>query len=198
MNPRPPWSQNVVTPPAIEPVTLAEFCVHERITEPGPEGDLIEGYIAAARETVEEYLQRVLITTTKKIVLDDWPEGEILDLHDDPIQSVSSIVYKLEDGTTETLDATEYDVDTGLGRVLLATDASWPTDSLREGACITVTYVAGYGATAASVPRRYRLAIHLLAAHWFTNREPVITGTIAAELPLGIMRLLGPSRRRTV
>ena len=38
-------------------------------------------------------------------------------------------------------------------------------------------------------------AVYLLVAHWYANREAVVTGTIATELPLGFERLLWYRKR---
>lgn len=38
-------------------------------------------------------------------------------------------------------------------------------------------------------------AIYLLVAHWYANREAVVTGTIATNVPLGFERLLWYRKR---
>lgn len=38
-------------------------------------------------------------------------------------------------------------------------------------------------------------AVYLLVAHWYANREAVVTGTIATTVPLGFERLLWYRKR---
>jgi uncharacterized phiE125 gp8 family phage protein len=57
-----------------------------------------------------------------------------------------------------------------------------------------VTYVAGYGATSDTVPDAIRHAILLLVGFWFENREGVVVGTIAKELPFAVKSLLDAYR----
>lgn len=44
------------------------------------------------------------------------------------------------------------------------------------------------------VPADLRLAVQMLAAHWFENREATIVGVSAAPLPLGFDDLIRPHR----
>jgi uncharacterized phage protein (predicted DNA packaging) len=44
--------------------------------------------------------------------------------------------------------------------------------------------------TAAKVPVRMTQAALMLVAHWFANREAVVTGTITAQVPLAVESLL--------
>ena len=53
-----------------------------------------------------------------------------------------------------------------------------------EGVRIGIT--GGYGATAASVPRRLVQAMKLDIGSMYEHREDVIVGTIAAELPMSV------------
>lgn len=47
------------------------------------------------------------------------------------------------------------------------------------------------------VPEDLEQAVLMLAAHWYENREQTITGTIIAEVPFGVMQILGEHRRYT-
>lgn len=59
----------------------------------------------------------------------------------------------------------------------------------------TVTLTAALPAEALAAVRQ---AIRLLVGHWHENRETVVTGTIATELPLSVAALIGPIRRVTL
>ena len=62
---------------------------------------------------------------------------------------------------------------------------------------MTVTFVAGH-ANAAAAPSQLKAAIKLLVAHWYENREPVVTGTIATDIQFTIESLLGLNRVRAI
>lgn len=63
-----------VTPPAIEPVTLDEAKAHLRV-DINAEDSLITRLISDAREWVERFLRRSLITQTWALYLDAFPVG---------------------------------------------------------------------------------------------------------------------------
>lgn len=108
-----------------------------------------------------------------------------------PLQSVSSIQYRAAtDGTLTTLASSGYDVDTDSkpGRITPSYGNVWPVARWQPNA-VLVTFVAGYGA-ASAVPEAIKAAIKLLVGHWYENREAVVTGTIATQLPLTVEALL--------
>jgi uncharacterized phiE125 gp8 family phage protein len=151
--------------------------------------DLISLQITAARELVESYTGRQLVTATFKLTLDAFPC--LIRLPRPPLQAVTTVKYYDTDGVLQTVDAADYQVDATAmpGTLSPAYGVSWPA-SRWQPAAVEIVYTAGFGATAASVPAMLRQAILLTVAHWYTNREAVITGTIASELPLGVQRIL--------
>lgn len=164
----------------------------------GGHDDHVTRLIAAAVESVEQYCGRALLTQTWRLSIDSfpacWPSGpgggEIV-VPRPPLVSVTDIKYDDADGVEQTLDASKYKVTTDAqpGRIAPAYGETWPaTRSQREA--VRVTYVAGYGASAASVPEPLRHAVLLMVAHWFANREPVVTGTIASDIPMSAQWLM--------
>jgi len=178
------------TAPESEPVTTAEAKAHLRV-DVADDDTLIAGLIVAARQAFEEINGRSLFTTTWKLILDGWPDGETIRLPRPPLQSVTSIAYTDTDGNVTVWDAANYEVETMRtpGRVYLAHNASWPTASLRPASPITLTYVSGW-ATVGAIPQRYKAAILLLVGHLYENRESVVVGTIVSKLPLAYESLL--------
>lgn len=178
------------TAPTSEPVTTAEAKAHLRV-DISDDDTLIAALIVAARQAFEEINGRSLFTTTWKLILDGWPDGETIRLPRPPLQSVTSITYTDTDGNTTVWDAANYEVETMRtpGRVYLAYNASWPTASLRPASPITITYVSGW-ATVEAIPQRYKAAILLLVGHLYENREAVVVGTIASKLPLAYESLV--------
>lgn len=177
--------------PAAEPVSLAEAKAHLRV-DIDDDDDYISGLISAARQYVETATRRAFISQTWRLSLDRWPAGDAIELRKPPLASVSSIVYRDSDGASTTWGTSNYIVDTDSepGRIVLADGASWPSVTLYPVNPIQVTYVAGYGAAGSSVPQYLRHAVLLLVAHWYENREAILVGTIARDLPLAVESLI--------
>lgn len=182
--------------PAVEPVSLVEAKLHLRVDS--DDDDLvIESLVKAAREHVEELTGRKLITQTWKYYRDGFPEGAELPLPFAPVSAVSSVKYTDADGTQSTWSSSEYLADTKSvpARVVLKDDYDWPdpTAGLREANAVEVAFVVGYGATPESVPEGLRLAVKMLAAHFYENREAVQQKDLS-ELPLGLKALIAQYR----
>lgn len=64
----------------------------------------------------------------------------------------------------------------------------WPALYDRIDA-LQIEWTAGYG-DADDVPAAIRQAAKMLVAHWYANREAVVTGTIAGDLPMAVRELV--------
>lgn len=187
------FSLTLVTPPTVEPLAIGDVRDALRLAE-NDEVPLLERYITAARQQVENDTQRKLVTQTWDVSIDYWPCGnEPLCLPLAPIQSVTSITVYDEDGTGTVLSTDTYAVDAASApaRIYLKTGQSWPSN-VRTYVSGVIRVVAGYGASGASVPMALRHAMEYLVAHKFENREPVIVGTNAISLPIGYVDLIEP------
>lgn len=190
----------LVTGPTLDPVSLAETKAHCRVSISDDDG-LLAGYLVAARQHVETYLRRVLITQTWDVSFDyGWPsmtwKRERIELPFSPVQSVTSVTYIDSAGATQTLPPDQYKVartDTGEWVIVPAYGASWPTVR-REMEAVTVRFVCGYGSNPSDIPEPIRQAILLLVGHWYENREAVNVGNIVSELPFAVDALLFPFR----
>lgn len=184
----------ISTGPTVEPISLDEAKVHARIEESEDDAYVLS-LIVAAREYVQKFTRRQLITATWKLLLDDFPGvGGTIELPFPPLQSVGSITYIDNNGDSQTLDSSLYrvDTDTEPGRVTPAYGEQWESARSITGA-VTVTYDAGYGATGSTVPMAIRQALKLLVSQWYENREPTISGTIT-KVPFAAESLLWPYR----
>lgn len=184
---------SIVTPPPLDPVSLAEAKAHCRV-ENVEDDALMAGYILAAREHVEVYTRRALIQQTFILTIDEqWPE--IIVLPRPPLMSVVSVSYVDTAGSTQVLASNLYQVSAGgiEGRIAPAYGQAWPSVR-RQLDTIAVRFTCGYGANPGDVPNPLRQAILLLIGHWYENRETVVLGTIATELPLTVEALLFPFR----
>lgn len=183
----------VVVPPTEEPVSLDEAKLHLRV-DGTEEDDYIAGRIAAAREACELEARRAFVTRTLDLSIACWPDY-VLGLPMPPLVSVTSISYTDVDGNVSTLSASNYVVNANVepGLIIRKPSASWPSVALLPGPSIVVRYVAGFG-TAADVPAVYKQAILLTLGHMYENRESVIVGTIATQLPDAVSKLLSMDR----
>lgn len=179
------------------PVTLQDAKAHMRIT--ANDDDIYISYlIKAARQWVEEYTGRKLITQTVTRYLDDWPDENYIDLPYGGLQSVTSIKYTDSDGDQSTWSSGDYIVETGSnearsrGRVVLAYDETYPTDVLYPSNPIEIIYVCGYGATKGHVPATIRQAIMILVSEWYENREPYHNIPFMGAIPHGVENILMP------
>jgi uncharacterized phiE125 gp8 family phage protein len=188
---------SLVTAPTSEPVTVFELRGHLRIDD--TESDSILGFtLRSARLFVENFLRRVLITQTWACTLSEWPlvrGAYCIDLPMQPVQSVTSITYLDGDGVTQTLATDQYALRNSgadnLARIEPAYGVTWPTVRAQSDA-ITVTYVAGYGASSA-VPMDIKAAI-MLQAELQYDRSPTMRETIEAArdsllMPHRVVRL---------
>jgi uncharacterized phiE125 gp8 family phage protein len=200
-------SVTIVTPPAAEPLTLQEAKDHLRI-DGDDENPLVSAYLTAAREWAEDATRRQFSPATLRFALDEFPrcrdccsshrrraqaefDGHAILIPRPPLISVSSIQYVDAAGVTQTLSVNDYQIDTYStpGRVAPAFAKSWPI-ARRQMNAVTITFVAGYASAAGGVPEKTKSLIRLLLAHQYENREPVVVGTIASELPLAVQSLV--------
>ncbi len=160
-------SVRLITPPAVEPVTITEAKLDARV-DSSTEDNLFTALIVAAREEIEKISRRALINRTLELALDAWPAVNYIDLPYPPLGSVTQITYYDAAGVQQTWAAANYIViaDQEPGRVALAPACSWPTD-LHTWPRLRVRYVAGYGASATAVPESYKLDIRgLVKLHY--------------------------------
>ncbi len=176
------------TAPSQEPVTLAEAQAHLNITS-ADDNSYITALIAAARQYAENHLQRALITQTRSLYLDAFA-SEMMPAFS-PLQSVLSITYNDENGATQTLSTSVYNVDavSTPGKVTLGYNQSWPSTRTMKNA-VRIQYKAGYGDSGSAVPEAIRQAMLLLVGHWYENREPVAVGMATNNIDFTVTALL--------
>lgn len=174
-------------PAAVLPVTLVELKAHLRIDH-ADEDTLLETYLAAAARVAEDRLRRTLITTEWRMAVERFPRDGMLRLARPPITSIDAVEFYDTEETLTTLDAEDYSADLAGARLRRPLGVLWPATAPRDDA-VAISYTAGYGDAPEDVPAHYRLAILYLAAHYYSNREPVSIGQLA-PLPLAIEALL--------
>jgi uncharacterized phiE125 gp8 family phage protein len=165
--------------PASEPLTTAEAKTHLNIAASDTSHDsYVAALIQKAREQVEHDSGMALITQTWTHVSDDFEDyGDGIQLTRRPIQSITSIVYKDNAGTATTLPTSVYALDAARQRILLKYNQLWPTVR-GDWDAVTITYVAGFGDNASSVPMLAKQCMLLLIGYDFENRDMLANETI--------------------
>jgi len=150
---------------------------------------IIDNLVQAATESCQEYTNRYFIDTILIMKADNWKE--INTLYKSTVSSVTHIKYYDNTDTEQTWASSNYIVDTNSQpcRIGLAVNKSYPVLSDRINA-IEVKYTVGYGTASTDVPEAVRTAISLTFGNWYANRQSVITGKTATELPLSSQYLL--------
>lgn len=178
----------LITPPAVEPVTLAEAKLHLRV-DAADEDLLIESLISAAREAAEHEIGRALGEQTRELVLDGFPEAFVL--RGAPILSLVSVKYLDADGNQQTLDPADtlLDMDSEPGYLMPAYGKAWPA-SFPVPNAVRVRYTCGYTAA----PRPIKQWLLLAVGTMYAQRESVVIGQIAALPDRFWQGLLDPYR----
>lgn len=140
--------------------------------------------IQTARERVEQFLRRALITQTWKLTLDGFPDGDVIHLARPNLLGVTSVKYLDWDNVEQDVAATVYTTDTEHlpGRIVKLWGQSWPS-ARAEFNAVRILFTAGYGATASAVPEAIKHAMKMLITDLYEQRESAVIGTIVAELP---------------
>lgn len=181
-----------LTPPAIEPVSLAESKDFLRIIG-DDEDELLGTLITAARLMIEAACGRLLIEQGWRIVLDAWPLGGEIRLPISPIRSLTAAQVHPASGPAEPVELSSLTLVAGSDPPLIAVAGPVPAPG-RAHAAIEVDLVAGFGATRDTVPAPLRQAVLRLACRWFEHRGDVVSRD-AARLPAEIAALVAPFRR---
>lgn len=181
--------------PTLEPVTEAELISHSQLGElPDDQLMAARAMIVAARQWVENRLSRQLVTATWIAHLDTF--HEVIEIRNKlPIKTISSIKYYDSTDVQQTLSSSLYQADliseNCPPRIESISGQSWPLTYDRMNA-VAITFTAGYGATAESVPLGIRHAILMLAGTWFEHRENEVIGTITSKVQTGVEMCLQP------
>lgn len=179
-------------------IALSDAKRHLRV-DYDDEDAMIGALISAAVDYLDGYsgiLGRALLTQTWRQDFDAFDDEMRLPVGN--LLSVSSVTYYDASNALQTLSNAVYTgLSDRLGPYLTRKpDQVWPSGYYRPDA-ISVTWTAGYGATAASIPTPIKQAILLLVGHWYANREAVnvAAGIVGLELPMAVDALIAPYRR---
>ena len=150
---------------------------------------LIDNLIKAATQSCEIYTNRYFLDTLVTQYADKWVDIE--NLYKSPVSAITHIKYYDSDDSLQTLAGTVYLLDevSQPARIGLKPNQSYPNIANRINA-VAVQYTVGYGTASTDVPEGIRQAVLMTIANWYENRQTVITGRTATELPLSSQYLL--------
>ena len=150
---------------------------------------IIDNLVAAATESCQIYTNQYFINTVVTQYSDNWKE--FYSLYKSPVSSITHVKYYDKDDSLQTLASSNYILDDTYepARIGIAVDGELPNVADRINA-VQVKYTVGYGTASTDVPEGIRTAIILTVGNWYENRQSVITGRTATELPLSSQYLL--------
>ena len=195
------FALKLISPPAIEPIALADMMNFSRIDS---DADVITmaTMITAARQEAEKITRRQLITATWELRLDKFPYSDLGytsgSLHNygrgirnelipgrghtqaiylpmPPLQSVITVKYLDTANIERTLvENTDYliDIYSEPARITPNYGYVWPPTYLVMNA-VRIQFIAGYGDDDTDVPESIRSWIKAMAGTLYENRETV-------------------------
>jgi hypothetical protein len=164
-------SLKLITPPAIEPVSLDDVKLHAHIDH-SVQDNILTTWIKSGRRLAEDYQHRAYIGQVWEIGFDDFPYMPI-ELPKAPLlgvmsikyydyQNAETVLYEVADSpitTTEEVGSdfegnSDFIIDTASepGRIEHAYLKLWPSPVLRPIDAVKIRYAAGYGLKAIDVP----------------------------------------------
>lgn len=193
--------------PAASIVSVAEQKSHMRLIGRDANDADVLSYLLFAEDYVTSLTNHVFQTRTYRYTLDRPPaqygyryvylfgfQANSIEMPYGPLVSVNSVSYKVLNPTTGLYDDTVIDPATyqvsatpTLGRIMPRNGAFWPFGSVFALEGMTVNFTAGY---AANPPPVARMAVKLLAAYMYENREPLTTANVVGSVPLTLRHLL--------
>ena len=189
-----PLVLNVNTAPVAWPIDNTACKTHMRITHANDD-TYITALAKAAILDFETATHRQLITATYDLYMDDFPYEE-LEVPRPPLQSIESVKYQDGDDAQQTVTSSVYDADliSTPGRLYLDYNQTWPSDTRGHYNDVVVQFKAGYGDASTDVPEDILQALMMMVSHWYLNREPVVVGTVARDIPMTAQRIINHYR----
>lgn len=188
-----PMTYAQTTPPAAEPLTLAEVRAHLRLDDT-QEDALLSSLIATAREHLERETGLCLMAQAWRLYLDDWPADGIIRIAKSPVQAIQTVTVFDADGAPLHVPPEDHLLD-GAGRParLWLRNPPAPGQTLNG---IEIEFSAGFGEAGTDVPDTLKRAMLIHVGHMFAFRGVVSPDQQPAGIPAGYERLIAPFRMR--
>ena len=177
-------------------LTTAEAKQHLKV-DTSADDTYIDDLVQAATESAQVFTNRFFISTTLTQHGDKWCDLSVL--FKSPVSSTLHIKYYDSDNTIQTLSPSVYTTDLthNPARVGLSPNQSFPALADRISA-VECKYIVGYGSAASSVPTAIKQAVLLTIGNWYENRQQVVVGRTATELPKSAQYLLEQYKVQTL
>lgn len=169
-------------------VSVADAKAHLSIDA---EVDEFDALIAALRDAAVDMVERycgVRLAPCTDLV---WKAESLparLSLGVRPVTAVTEFAYLDSTNTEQSFDVSKLRI-AALGELRPVPGETWPAG---VAAGVTITFDAGFDD--GTRPAALVHAVKMFLAHLFLNREAVVTGTIAADIPLGFQALCAAYR----
>lgn len=165
----------ITSEPAVEPLTVAEFHTWIGLSTSFTDDDaaIIPNVIKSARQTVESYLNRALITQTITVWYSSFREKIYLPLS--PVISVTTVTTKRLDQSVTLVENSDYFVQGNKDKWIFITNpldvtpGTSPRDNL-NGFELEVVYIGGYGAASTDIPQGIIDSVAMIASANYANR----------------------------
>lgn len=165
------FALTLVTPPASDPVTLAEAKARCRVTTDDEDGDMSALISEASAAAEAECGGRQFSPATWTLTLDEFPRlcdgrADSIRIPRPPCSAVTWVKYLDENGDEQTLPSTEYYTAVAGEPARIVPVNGWPSTQTGRPEAVTVRFVAGYSA----IPAAAKAAILEIIAHRWKNR----------------------------
>ena len=195
------WTIKQTTEPAYQPITLEEARDHLRLVASGsplshPDDATVEAYIKAATGYAEDRTNKVF--AQREFTLKRASFQRVMELPVFPVLSVDTISYVDGDGTTQAMDASNFQTVIDRTPAFIVLEDVPSVDDKTFNA-VTITVTVGIESDnsppdADKIPEQVKQAIKLMVGHFYENREAVNIGNITATVPFATDALLWPHR----
>lgn len=184
------------TGPTVSPLTLGEAKGWCRVDPDDHEDDvMIQALIDGYTGYLEKILGRAFIEQEWYLYYDEFPSAELQIPFGDVI-SVTAVEYL--DGEPLVYTAwpnTNYTVDIVQNDGWINFVTAWPTEAAEQSNAVRITYKAGFGSGAASVPQALRNAIGMLVTMGYDDPMGVDYKQPLDGLPMPVQSMISPYRR---
>ena len=186
------WS--VTSGPAEDVLTLEEAKA-QLVVETDDDDVLIQAFIDSATEWAQEYTGVKFINQSVTYTMDCLPasNGQV-ELPSHNASAVTAISYVDSEDATQSDVLSDYYIDTQSMSVRVKPISGWPSIRTTGYNNFTVVVTEGFGSASSDVPKPIKQAISMMVAHFYRNREAVVVGTIASDMPLSSKALLDKYR----
>ena len=173
-------SATLLSPPLVEPVSLAEIKAYLKI-EHSHEDDLLRAFLSSARVHLEQLIGHQLISQTWRLVLEPPFETRIV-LPLAPLLAITSAALVSPEGDLMMLGGEAFSILQSKGPAILYSHNSLASNPAHR---LQLDVEVGFGPSAEDVPQPLHQAIKMITAEWYERRliaEPAALPNLANAL----------------